>query len=324
MINILSATAPHIQRAAHAIRAGQLVAFPTETVYGLGADACNDQAVASIFKAKGRPQFNPMITHVKDIAQAEPLAHLSPEAEALMLHFWPHALTLVLPRRSTSPVSLLCNAGMDKTALRCPNHPVALALIEAAGCPIVAPSANRSGKISPTTAQHVAASFAEEGSALIQCILAAGRCTVGLESTVLDLSTPTPQLIRAGAVLVEELEHVIGRPIIVHAGNPQQPTAPGQLLSHYAPHAAVQLNVKHPDKDDAYLAFGQTRGVEQPLMLNLSPDGDLTEAAANLFAYLHQLDAAHPTRISVAPIPHVGLGIAINDRLTRAAAPREA
>jgi L-threonylcarbamoyladenylate synthase len=316
--SVLSPTPEALARAGAAIRAGALVAFPTETVYGLGADATDDRAVAAIFEAKGRPQFNPLIVHVASAREADTLVEVDDRARTLMEHWWPGPLTLVLPRRAGSPVSLLVSAGLDTVAVRCPNHPVALAFLRAAARPVAAPSANRSGSVSPTTPQHVVDSLGGR----VPLVLAAGRSAVGLESTVLDLSTPVPALLRPGAVLRDDIERLIG-PIVVGGGSPDAPKSPGQLLSHYAPDAAVRLNALHAEADEAFLTLGPDEfargGAER---LNLSPTGDLAEAAANLFAYLRRLDRPGIRGIAVMPVPEDGLGEAINDRLRRAAAPR--
>lgn len=307
-----------------ALQHGQVVAFPTETVYGLGADATNDSAVARIFAAKGRPQFNPLIVHVASDSEVPALATPSETAEKLMIRFWPGPLTLVLPRAPHSPVSLLCSAGLDTVALRCPSHRTARQLIESVGAPIAAPSANRSGRLSPTTPQHVVESFAGHEDE-VAILLAGGKCGFGIESTILDLSGDFPTLLRPGAILREELEDTLGLNIRTSHGNAAHPTAPGQLTSHYAPTLPVRLNVLTPEADEAYLAYGPMLGTcNAAQMKNLSERGDLFEAAANLFAMLRELDVAGLKGIAVAPIPERGLGIAINDRLSRAAAPRSA
>lgn len=312
---LLDATHPSaLADAAQALQAGAVVAFPTETVYGLGGDATRDTAVAAIFAAKQRPSFNPLIVHVAAPKQVEPLVIMTPQAKALMAAFWPGPLTLVLPRHPQSPLSRLVSAGLETAAVRCPAHPVAQALITAAGCPIAAPSANRSGAISPTTAAHVRDSLGDA----IPLILDGGSCRVGVESTVLDLSRDTPRLLRHGGITAEQIAAVLGQAV---APPPDQSTtllAPGMMLSHYAPRAQVRLNASTAEADEVLLGFGPTAGAD----LNLSPSGDVVEAAANLFAMLHQLDADGVATIAVAPIPEQGLGLAINDRLRRAAAPR--
>lgn len=303
----------HLAEAGALLRDGRLVAFATETVYGLGADATNDRAVAAIFEAKGRPSFNPLIIHVADADQADPLVEMDPRARALMARFWPGPLTLVLPRAKDSPVSLLASAGLDTIAIRLPGHDLARALIRAAGRPVAAPSANRSGAVSPTTAQHVAESL----GARVALILDGGPCRVGVESTVLDLSTDRPTLLRPGGVTAEQLEQALGAPLAHPHQDPAAPKSPGMLASHYAPTLPVRLDAGRAEPGEALLGFGAMEST-----LNLSPAGDLEEAAANLFAFLRRLDDATHRGIAVAPIPSTGLGAAINDRLRRAAAPR--
>ncbi len=307
-----------IEQAARLIREGELVAFPTETVYGLGGDATNERAVAKIFEAKGRPQFNPLISHVVDASEAERLVQWNDIADKLAARFWPGPLTLVLPRAKDSPIALLATAGLDTAAVRAPAHPMAQALIRAAGRPIAAPSANRSGAVSPTRAEHVAESLGDR----VKMILDGGPCEVGLESTVLDLTTVTPTLLRPGGATREAIEAVIGPVALSHAvpsGNAAH-KSPGQLASHYAPARPVRLNATSVTADEGLLAFGPQPPPGANQVLNLSVSGDLTEAAANLFAHLRALDQPANTRIAVMPIPQTGLGLAINDRLRRAAA----
>jgi L-threonylcarbamoyladenylate synthase len=303
-----------IERAAALIHAGRLVAFPTETVYGLGADATQDRAVAAIFAAKGRPAFNPLIAHVLDAAEARRHVVWTETAERLASRFWPGPLTLVLPRIAHCRLSLLASAGLDTAAVRAPSHPIARDLIAAAAVPIAAPSANRSGAISPTRPEHVVESLGDA----VDLVLDGGACEVGLESTVLDLTTPRPTLLRPGGTTREAIEALIGAvddgPAIGVAGALH---SPGQLESHYAPRAAVRLNATSAEPGETLLGFGPIAGT-----LNLSPSGDLVEAAANLFAMLRALDTTGTPRIAVAPIPERGLGMAINDRLRRATAPR--
>lgn len=308
---------PHndIEAAARALREGRLVAFPTETVYGLGADATNGEAVARVYAAKGRPSFNPLIAHVPDAGQAFALGHFPPEAQALAQAFWPGPLSLVVPRRPDCPVSLLASSGLDSIAIRIPSHPVALALLKAAGRPIVAPSANPSGRISPTTAEHVRRHLKDK----VAMVLDGGRCKVGVESAVVSFLDDGPRLLRHGGVPKAEIEKVLGHAIAVESHS-ARPHAPGQLLSHYAPHAELRLNAEAPRHGEAYLGFGPLHA-HGPWTLSAS--GDLVEAAASLFGLLHEIDASGVARIAVAPIPHHGLGEAINDRLLRAAAPRE-
>jgi L-threonylcarbamoyladenylate synthase len=318
--NIVPATPDSIARAGELIVAGRLVAFPTETVYGLGADATQGRAVAAIFAAKGRPAINPLIVHVSDVRQAEKYAVLDARAEEVATRFWPGPLTLVLKRRADSPISELATAGLDSIAIRIPSHPVARALLSAAGRPIVAPSANRSGRVSATTAIHVAEELGER----VDLILAAGRSPLGLESTILDLSGERPVLLRPGAVTAADLAEVIDG-LGTGEGNPDRPNAPGQLRRHYAPETRLRLNAAMADPGEALLAFGPDpfAGRLAIAKLNLSETGDLNEAAANLFAMLRTLDAGGHRSIAVMPIPEVGLGIAINDRLRRAATPKD-
>jgi L-threonylcarbamoyladenylate synthase len=315
--NVFAASTENIAVAARLIAAGKLVAFPTETVYGLGADATNDHAVARIFEAKERPRFNPLIIHVADIDAARAQVRFDRQAEILAERFWPGALTLVLPRRPDCSVSLLASAGLDSLAVRVPRHPVAQALLVACGRPVAAPSANASGKISPTTAAHVAASLGTKAA----MILDGGRCPIGLESTVLDLTAPTPTLLRPGGVTEEELIAAIG-PVASSDGIAgDRPKSPGQLASHYAPALPLRLSATTPQSGEALLAFGPAPATGA-FMENLSPSGDLVEAAANLFAMLRALDRSGAAAIAVMPIPETGLGRAINNRLRRAAAPR--
>ena len=302
--------------AARVLLAGGLVAFPTETVYGLGADASNDDAVAGIFDAKGRPRFNPLIVHFADAAQIAEAVTVSPTAERLAARFWPGALTLVLPRRADARISLLCSAGLDSLAVRVPRHPVAHRLLEVAGRPLAAPSANRAGRLSPTEARHVAESLGDR----VGLILDGGTCPLGLESTVLDLTDERPRLLRPGAITLEELEAELG-PIGQGPGDGPI-NSPGLLSSHYAPHLPLRLNARDVAKDEALLAFGANVPDGASLTINLSPSGDLREAAAKLFASLRRLDSPDLKGIAAMPVPEEGLGRAINDRLRRAAAPR--
>lgn len=304
-----------IERAAAALAAGKLVAFPTETVYGLGADATSDRAVASVFAAKGRPHFNPLIVHVAGLADAGREAIVTPLAERLAARFWPGPLTLVLKRRNEARVSLLAGAGLDTLALRVPDHTVAQALIRALGRPIVAPSANRSGRLSPTSAAHVA----EELGDKVAMILDGGPTRLGIESTVIDLSSDEPALLRPGALAREEITAITDP---LRGGATAKIASPGMLESHYAPERPLRLNAARAASDEALLAFGADVPQGAARALNLSPGGDLIEAAANLFAFLRALDAPPARAIAVMSIPEHGLGEAINDRLKRAAAPR--
>ena len=309
------ASAEAILGAAARLCAGGLVAFPTETVYGLGADAYDDDAVAAVFAAKARPEFNPLIVHVPGIAEARALVRFNDPAEACAREFWPGPLTLVLPRAQGCKVSHLAGAGLDTLALRVPGHTLAHALLCAAGRPIVAPSANRSGAISPTEAGHVLASLGEA----VDLILDGGRCPVGIESSVLDLSGDAPVLLRPGAVSGEAIEAVVGKlaqPDSLETG-PRR--SPGLLQNHYAPGLPLRLGAENPRAGEALLAFGPDVPDGFAASLNLSPAGDLREAAANLFAMLHQLDDSAHTGIAAMAVPEEGLGRAINDRLRRAA-----
>ncbi len=301
-----------IAEAARLLRNGRLVAFPTETVYGLGADATNGNAVASIFAVKERPRINPLIVHVSGIAQAAEHVVFSPVATALAKAFWPGPLTLVLPRRTGTSLSLLVSAGLDTVAVRAPSHPVASKLITAAGVPLAAPSANPSGTISPTRAKHVADGFGDK----IDMILDGGATPIGVESTVIGFSGEQALMLRPGGVPREAIERITGPLEIPAAGGPI--TSPGQLSSHYAPRAKLRLNAHTANTGEVLLGFGP----DAPRSgLNLSPSGNLGEAAANLFAMLRALDA-EAQAIAVMPVPATGLGEAINDRLQRAAAPR--
>jgi L-threonylcarbamoyladenylate synthase len=311
--NVSAATDQAIAGAAAALRNGRLVAFPTETVYGLGADATNDAAVARIFAAKDRPQFNPLIAHLPNAEVAFALTVTNEQARRLAKRFWPGPLTLVLPRAGGCRVSLLATAGLDTLAVRVPDHPVALALLRAAACPIAAPSANRSGHVSPTTAAHVAESL--DGAPDI--ILDGGACPVGLESTVIDLSGLRPALLRPGGIATEDIEKVIGP--IAAATSDGIPRAPGMLARHYAPHRPLRTGATTVRGDEALLAFGPQPLTGAALTRNLSVTADVIEAAANLFAMLRELDRADVTAIAAMPVPETGLGRAINDRLRRAA-----
>lgn len=305
-----------VEQAAQIVRAGGLVAMPTETVYGLAADALSDQAVAAIFATKGRPQFNPLIIHVADAKAAHVLVDFDPLAERLAAQFWPGPLTLVLPRREGCRVSLLASAGLDTLAVRVPAHPVAQALLREAGIPLAAPSANRSGRVSPTEVVHVRQEF---GDALP--IVEGGACNVGLESTVVSTQGGVPVILRPGAITAEMIEALCGVPP-AYAGQGSALQSPGMLASHYAPSIPVRLDVTLPHPQEALLAFGTNVPQGAKTTLNLSEAGDLNEAAANLFRYLRRLDGAQHSAIAVMPVPQHGLGVAINDRLKRAAAER--
>ena len=300
-----------ISRAVNLLRAGELVAFPTETVYGLGADARNDTAVARIFEAKGRPRFNPLIVHVSSEEAAREIARFTPIAERLASAFWPGPLTLVLPLRESAGLSPLVSAGLHTVALRLPAHPLAQELLRAFDAPVAAPSANPSGRVSPTRAAHVKAGLGGKIAAIVD----GGSCSVGLESTIVGVGQQAT-LLRPGGLPREALENCLGTPLQL-APMGSAPMAPGQLSSHYAPRATIRLNAITPEPDETLLGFG---AVQAPL--NLSRTGDLVEAAANLFHALRELDESGVQKIAVSPIPETGLGAAINDRLKRAAAPR--
>lgn len=315
---ILGPTPASLDAAASALRAGELVSFPTETVYGLGADAANDRAVAAIYAAKGRPEFNPLIVHVADIEAVSAIAALDGVALKLAKAFWPGPFTLVLPRRPDAPISLLVSAGLDTVAVRVPRHPVAHALLQKFGGPIAAPSANLSGRISPTCADHVANELADR----IALVLDGGPCAAGLESTIVRVARNQIHLLRPGSVTPAEIAAVSGLKVVRHQEEEGALSAPGQLKSHYAPSARLRLDALAPHEGEAFLAFGSATLDGTSRQINLSPKGDLTEAAANLFAMLRQLDQTGAPSIAVMPIPDQGLGLAINDRLHRAAAPR--
>lgn len=309
-------TPADLDRAAELLRAGKLVAFPTETVYGLGADATNDQAVATIFAAKERPAFNPLIIHVVDAASARQLVRFDARAETLAAHFWPGPLSLVLPRSPSCPVSLLASAGLDTLAIRIPGHPLPRALIRAVGRPIAAPSANRSGRVSPTTAAHVL----DELDGRIAAVMDGGPCRVGLESTVLDLTGARPVLLRPGGVTREAIAEIVGPVALAGCGDAAQPRSPGLLATHYAPALPLRLEARDVQDGEVLLAFGKRAPSGAKRVQWLSRTGDLVEAAANLFAALRAADRPEFSGIAVMPIPEEGLGAAINDRLRRAAA----
>ncbi|QDV04981.1 Threonylcarbamoyl-AMP synthase [Planctomycetes bacterium Poly30] len=307
-----------IARAVRTLRGGGLVAMPTETVYGLACDASHGQAIARLYDAKGRPSFNPLIAHVADEAMARREAGgwdgQRGAAARLSAAFWPGPLTLVMPfATDTGSVSDLARAGLPTIALRQPDHPVAQRLIRAFGGPLVAPSANPSGRMSPTRAEHVAAEMGD----LVDLILDGGACRVGLESTIVSLVGMEPALLRPGGLDPSDLEQVLGRPLRQGGDRPDAPSSPGQLLRHYAPRARLRLNAIACDEGEVFLGFG-SQGVSGSSDANLSPSGSLIEAAANLFTLLRALDD-RATAIAVAPIPTIGLGLAINDRLQRAA-----
>jgi L-threonylcarbamoyladenylate synthase len=307
-----------LRAATSILRAGELVAFPTETVYGLGADALDDRAVARVYEAKGRPAFNPLIVHVHDLEVAERFAIFDPAARILAEAFWPGPLTLVLPSRAGSGLSDLVTAGLPTVAIRVPAHGLARRLLETFGGPLAAPSANPSGAVSPTTRAHVLDGL----DGRIAAVFEGGACPVGVESTIISFENAAPVLLRAGGLPVEDVAARLGRPVGTTGSGTI--TAPGQLASHYAPETALLLDATGPGAEDLWLGFGPVESLRPGL--NLSSSGDLVEAAANLFSHLRRLDEMAQelglSRIAVAPIPSVGLGLAINDRLRRAAAPR--
>jgi len=304
-----------IRRAAAALLRGRLVAFPTETVYGLGARARSARAVLRLYAAKGRPRFNPLIAHVAGLAQARRLVRFDARAEILARHFWPGPLTLVLPRQAGAAVSRLAGAGLATLGVRIPDHPVALALLRRVGEPVVAPSANPSGRLSPTRASDVARTLGGR----VTCVLDGGACRIGLESTVVDLSGQAARLLRPGGIAREAIEALIG-PL---AGAGTAINAPGMLASHYAPRARLRLDARTAGPGEAYLGYGPLPVLPAGVpALSLSTSRDLHEAAHNLFRFLQTLDRAQVRTIAVAPIPSAGLGLAIRDRLARAAAPR--
>lgn len=309
-VNCVTADAAGIARAAAAIRAGQTVAVPTETVYGLAARADSEEAVAGIYRAKGRPDFNPLIVHVPDTASARLLAHFDERAERLAAAFWPGALTMVLPRRAGAPLAAAVSAGLPTVALRYPAHPVMQALLRESGLPLAAPSANRSGGVSPTSAAHVSASLGDRAG----LILDGGVTRQGIESTIVGLREGGSwAILRPGPITEAQISAVLGGRH--DAVTSDRIEAPGQLASHYAPGKPVRLDAPVADADEFHIGFGPIAG-----MLNLSPSGDLGEAAARLYAALHAAAESALPRIAVAPVPETGIGLAINDRLRRAAA----
>lgn len=330
-MQISQATPAAIQRAADILKSGGLVAFPTETVYGLGANALDGHAVAQIFAAKGRPAFNPLITHVPDLKTAQKYAEFDDTAKAVAHAFWPGALTLIVPLKPKCGISGLVTAGLETIGLRVPKHKCTQNLLKACALPIAAPSANTSGSLSPTTAKAVADTLGDKPN----MILADGSCEIGLESTILDLTGDTPAILRPGVITAEDIARIIDRDVIYAYDTAKDalnaPKSPGQLLKHYAPNTPVRLKAVDIEPTEALLAFGSTRFMSlrggghvntlpASQFRNLSESGDLHEAAANLFAYLKALDQSAHKRIAVMDIPETGLGIAINDRLRRAAA----
>jgi L-threonylcarbamoyladenylate synthase len=321
---ILPAGEAAVAAAARCLAAGGLVAFPTETVYGLGADATNSAAIARLYQAKGRPTFNPLIAHVRDFEAGMRVAHFDAQAIVLAKAFWPGPLTLVLPKARDCAVADLATAGLETIAIRVPAHPLARGILRAFGGPVVAPSANLSGHVSPTTAAHVQSDLAGR----IDLIVDGGAVDVGVESTIVGCFD-APMLLRPGGVPRGDIERVLGRPLAqspAEADDTGQPLAPGMLASHYAPRTPVRLNAGSVEAGEVLLAFGpgSVPGVDAAtIVMNLSPRGDLTEAAANLFGYLRALDTSGARAIAVMPVPQDGLGEAINDRLRRAAVGRE-
>ncbi|MEE9428177.1 MAG: L-threonylcarbamoyladenylate synthase [Paracoccaceae bacterium] len=309
---ILADNQTGIARAVALLRRGRLVAFPTETVYGLGADAGNDSAVSAIFAAKNRPQFNPLIVHVQSASRARDIARFNTQAQQLADAFWPGPLTLVVPLKPGAGISPLASAGLDTVAIRVPKHPLAQSLLSGFSHPIVAPSANPSGGVSPTTTDHVIAGLGTK----IAAVMDGGACAVGLESTIIGFENG-PTLLRPGGLPLEVIGQCLGQPLRLPPLANERPNAPGQLASHYAPNALIRLNANSVQPGETLLGFGP-----MACDLNLSATGDLSEAAANLFSHLRMLDAKNVPRIAVSPIPDHGLGHAINDRLMRAAAPR--
>lgn len=312
MTNIFAYSDQTLQQAAKIIKDGGLVAFPTETVYGLGAGVYNAKAVANIFAAKGRPTFNPLISHIAELDTLSELAQTDSRVMALAQKFWPGPLTFVLNRKNMNPALDLVCAGLKTMTVRMPSHPIALELIKSSGVPIAAPSANRSQSISPTTARHVFESLGNK----VDMILDGGPCKVGVESTIIDLTTSQVVMLRAGGLAKEEIEEFLGEKILLSHGNPDLPSSPGQMLKHYAPRLPMRINIRPEEKngDEFYIGFGTMDG-----NLNLSESGNLLEAAANLFAFMHLAEEQtdYPA-IAMAPIPETGLGLAINDRIRRA------
>lgn len=316
---VLAADASGIAEAAGQLASGGLVALPTETVYGLCADATDARAVARIYDAKGRPSFNPLISHLPDMRAAQMQGLFNAPALALARAFWPGPLTLVVPISPSCTVSELARAGLSTVGLRVPDHALMRQVLAEVGRPVAAPSANRSGHISPTEAAHVLSDL----GGIIDAVMDAGPCEIGVESTIVACVGGAPHLLRPGAITRAEIEAVIGQPLAMGHASADAPIAPGQLESHYAPDARVRIDAQAPLAGEAWLGFGPEPDLSKAVAaLNLSPRGDLVEAAANLFGHLRKLDASETKRIAVAVIPGVGLGEAIRDRLLRAAAPR--
>lgn len=311
MNNIYAPTEENINLAAETIKKGGLVAIPTDTVYGLGADVYNPKAVSNIFAVKERPFFDPLISHIAEIGFLPEYAQTDSRAMDLARHFWPGPLTLVLKRKDENHALDLVCSGLPNIAVRMPNHPVTLELIRRAGTPIAAPSANKFKTVSPTTAQHVRDSLGDG----VDMILDGGNCKIGVETTIIDLTTKNMIMLRAGGLSKEDIESYAGEKVLISEGNPDKPSAPGQLLKHYAPAHSLRINAEKPEENEFFIGFGNMKAD-----LNLSPSGDLHEAAANLFAYLRLADKlAGNKNIAMAPVPENGLGLAINDRIRRAA-----
>ena len=301
------------------LRKGKLVSFPTETVYGLGADATNKNAISRIYQSKSRPSFNPLITHVTSAQKASDYVHMNDMTIELADKFWPGPFTMVLPLKENSGLSDLVTAGLKTAAIRVPENPIAQSLLKSFDGPIAAPSANKSGHISPTTAQHVDEEFGQE----LELIIDGGACKKGLESTIIEVRNNQIILLRPGSITPSQIEEITGNKVSINSPATNKPNAPGQLKSHYAPNAKVRLNATNVEKDECFLAFGEVSHGADVDTLNLSTSGDLQEAAANLFSMLRELDKMNFSTIAVSPIPDIGLGIAINDRLKRAAAPKD-
>ena len=311
MNNIYISTSENIQIAANLIKEGKLVSFPTETVYGLGANVYNAHAVASIFEAKGRPHFDPLISHIAEVDFLKVYAATDERVLALAKHFCPGPLTFILRRIDNNPSIDLACSGLSKIAVRMPDNPIALDLIKKSGVPIVAPSANKFKAVSPTTAQHVRESLGDK----VDMILDGGPCRVGVESTIIDVTEKQIVLLRAGGTAVENIEAFLGEKILISDGDPNKPSAPGQLLKHYAPKNSLRINAQQKQENEFLIGFGNVKDAD----LNLSPNGDLKEAAANLFAYMRLADEQCGNKtLAMSPIPTTGLGLAINDRIKRA------
>ena len=311
MNNIYTPTQENIKKAAELIKQGGLVAFPTETVYGLGANVYDAKGVASIFEAKGRPHFDPLISHIAEVDFLKEYAAADERVLALAYHFCPGPLTFILRRTDNNPSIDLACSGLNKIAVRMPDNPIALQLIKESGVPIVAPSANKFKAVSPTTAQHVQESLGDK----VHMILNGGACRVGVESTIIDVTEKQIVLLRAGGTAIEDLEEFLGEKILISDGNPDKPSAPGQLLKHYAPKNSLRINATEKQDNEFLIGFGNVSDAD----LNLSPSGNLKEAAANLFAYMRLADSQCGNKtLAMSPIPQTGLGLAINDRIKRA------